>query len=313
MKLVFKTIEEVQEYASRLTLTRFDTFRDYVDNATVRYIAPYLNGRLYERLADYLDGSALDDDALNALTPYVRRAVAYYAVFAFVRSGGVLITSAGAQKTETDTHKSSSFADKMDAANYYAESADAAMDALLTFLDEHRSEYPDYTPAIPKLLLRSAAEYNKFVNIAGSRRTYLALALALRDVELFFLKPLLGAELLETLRKYAAGEVVDVANKDELLQLAQAAAANMSMARAMPMLTLRFTDGAIGVASFYSPSQMERLALERILNDQREQFKRTAQTYLDELTNLLRTPADNGAHLLTNRKDSKHFVTPYIV
>ena len=26
MKLVFKTIEGVQEYASRLTLTRFDTF-----------------------------------------------------------------------------------------------------------------------------------------------------------------------------------------------------------------------------------------------------------------------------------------------
>jgi hypothetical protein len=193
------------------------------------------------------------------------------------------------------------------------------MDALLTFREEHKAEYPDYEDKTPALLIRSASVYNNFVNIGSSRRTYLALIAEMRNVELFYLKPLLGADLLDKLRRCAAGATGAALQmpfnigdkKEELLQCAQAAAANMSMAHAMPLLTLRYNDGAIGVASFYSPSQAERQALKEALNLLRDDYERTAQTYLDELARLLRAE-DSSGHLLTNTKDSKHFVTPYI-
>jgi hypothetical protein len=316
MDLVFNSIESLREYAPRLTVSRFETVREFVANATLRSVAPTL-GALYDELAAYLNGEASGNAPLDALAPYARRAVAYYAMFGFIRAGGALITAQGVQKAETETHKSSSYGDKMDTLNYYAEEADAALDALLSFVESARDNYPAYTPAAPFALIGSAEAYGRYVNIGGSRRTYLALLPELRNAERFTLLPLLGEELLGQLQRYAAG------NNDALsgtalegcaakaLEYAQAAAANAAICRAMPSLTLRCHDGAVGVASFYSPSAQERTALLQVIGKLREQAAQTASACVELLTNLLRAPEASSARMLANSAESKHYVTPF--
>jgi hypothetical protein len=79
----------------------------------------------------------------------------------------------------------------------------------------------------------------------------------------------------------------------------------------MPTLTLRCSDGAIGVASFYSPSAQERAALTQVLNALRTQAEITANTYTELLTKLLVAPEDSGSHMVANSADNKHYVAFY--
>jgi hypothetical protein len=313
MDLVFKSIDELREYAPRVTISRFEAVRDFIENVTMRYVQPAMRGA-YGALADYLKGDDRDNAALNALLPYVRRTVAYYALFGFIRAGGVQITAQGTQRAETDTHKNSSYGDKMDTLNYYSEEADAALDALLDFMDGHADEYPSYAPVRGELLVGSAAVYTRYVNINGSRRTYLALRAELRNAETFKLLPVLGEALLSQLRRYACGEAGALAGTalehvaDKSLEYARAATANAAICRAMPTLTLRCSDGAVGVASFYSPSAQERTALAGVLGALREQAEVAANTYTELLTKLLDAPEDGEeARMVANSADSKHY------
>jgi hypothetical protein len=314
MDLVFNSVESLREYAPRLTVSRFETVREFVANATLRHVAPLLGG-LYGELSAYLTVGSGGDATLDALAPYVRRAVAYYAMFGVIRAGGALITAQGVQKAETDTHKSSSYGDKMDTLNYYAEEADAALDALLTFVESDRLAYPTYAPAAAFALVGSAEIFGRHVNIGGSRRTYLALLPELRNAERFTLLPLLGEALLEQLRRYAAGSEGALSGTAlegcaaKALEYAQAALANAAICRAMPSLTLRCHDGAVGVASFYSPSAQERTALMQVIGQLRGQAEATANTCVELLTNLLKAPEESSARLLTNSAESKHYVT----
>jgi hypothetical protein len=313
MLLLFKDVEELREYAPRVTVSKFETMRDFVEQATMRYVAPAMHGA-YGALAEYLSGSERSNAALNALAPYARRPVAYYALFGFIRAGGAQITAQGVQRTETDTHKASSYGDKMDTLNYYAEEADAALDALLSFLDSHASDYPGYAPPPPELLTGSAEVFSRYVNINGSRRTYLALLAELRNAETFTLLPVLGAELLTQLRQYASGNLNALdgsplaPSAEKLLDYARAASANAAACRAMPTLTLRCSDGAIGLASFYSPSAQERAALMATLSTLREQAAAAASAYTELLTKLLAAPEEDGsARMVNNSADSKHW------
>jgi hypothetical protein len=314
MKLVFKDMEGLREYAPRVTVSRFEIVRDFIEQATLRYVQPAMCGA-YDELAGYLSGDELGNAALNALAPYVRRVVAYYALFGFIRAGGAQITAQGVQRAETDTHKASSYGDKMDTLNYYAEEADAALDALLHFLDAHAGDYPSYAPPTPELLITSAAVYTHYVNIGGSRRTYLALQPELRNAEMFKLQPVLGDALLAQLRQYACGRNDALAATplehvaDKALDYARAAAAHTAIHRALPTLTLRCSDGAIGVASFYSPSAQERAALAQVLTELRAQAEVTASTYTALLTKLLLAPEDGDVHEIANSAENKHYVT----
>jgi hypothetical protein len=316
MNLIFGTIDELREYAPRLTVSRFDVVREYVANATQRRVAPAM-GALYGEVAGYVAGGGSGSTPLDRLAPYVKRVVAYYAMLDFIRAGGTLITAQGVQKAETETHKSSSYGDKMDTLNYYAEEADGALDALLAFLDGHRASYPGYSPGDAFALIPSPEVYGRYVNIGGSRRTYHALLPELRNAEQLLLLPLLKDDLADRLRRYADGDadalngtaIAECAGK--ALEYARAAVANAAMHRAMPLLTLRCRDGAVGVASFYSPSAQERAALMEVLDKLSAQVAAAAGSFAEQLENLLQAPEASKARLLANSAESKHCASPF--
>lgn len=256
MKQPFKNIEDIKKYVPRLGYKTYEPVSEFVEYAAATYIIPAIGQDKYDELCD----------ASESNTNFLR-AVAYYAAFGCIQAGAVLVSGQGVQRLETDTSKTANYADKMDALNYYARGGDDALDALLS---ELLTGDPASLPQGKDLFVRTPADLAYYaVSIAGSQKTFKALRPWLLNVQTLRILPVLGKDLMDALLKKDHGETVDLsgfpafAPLDEdgrealagkMIQAVKGAVANLAMSGALPMFTIRLTDGAVTVASFYSPS-----------------------------------------------------------
>lgn len=307
MKQPFKNIEDIKKYVPRLGYKTYEPVSEFVDYAAATYIIPAIGQDKYDELCELEEGNT------NFL-----RAVAYYAAFGCIQAGAVLVNGQGVQRLETDTSKTSNYADKMDALNYYARGGDDALDALLSgILVGDPASLPDGKD----LFVRSSADLAYYaVSIAGSQKTFKALRPWLLNVQTLRIMPVLGKDLMDALLKKDRGETVDLsgfpafASLDEdgrealsgkMIQSIKGAVANLGMAGALPMFTIRLTDGAVTVASFYSPSPADRQALMDSLSRLVETLSTQGEAYLTSLAKSNRAPGSVVSS--SNDPDSKHY------
>lgn len=307
MKQPFNNIEDIKKYVPRLGYKTYEPVSEFVDYAAATYIIPAIGQDKYDELCDATEGNT------NFL-----RAVAYYAAFGCIQAGAVLINGQGVQRLETDTSKTSNYADKMDALNYYARGGDDALDALLSGL---LADDPASLPDGEDLFVRTPADLAYYaVSIAGSQKTFKALRPWLLNVQTLRILPVLGKDLMDALLKKNQGETVDLSGfpafapldaagqealAGKMIRAVKGAVANLGMAGALPMFTIRLTDGAVTVASFYSPSPSDRQALMDSLSRLVETLGTQGEAYLTSLAKSNRAPGSVVSS--SNDPDSKHY------
>lgn len=307
MKQPFKNIEDIKKYVPRLGYQTYKPVSEFVDYAAATYIIPAIGQDKYDELCELEEGNT------NFL-----RAVAYYAAFGCIQAGAVLVNGQGVQRLETDTSKTSNYADKMDALNYYARGGDDALDALLSGI---LAGDPSSLPDGKDLFVRSPADLAYYaVSIAGSQKTFKALRPWLLNIQTLRIMPVLGKDLMDALLKKNRGETVDLSGfpafapldedgrealSGKMIQSIKGAVANLGMAGALPMFTIRLTDGAVTVASFYSPSPADRQALIDSLSRLVETLGAQGEAYLTSLAKSNRAPGSVVSS--SNDPDSKHY------
>lgn len=307
MKQPFKNIEDIKKYVPRLGYKTYEPVSEFVDYAAATYIIPAIGQDKYDELCELEEGNT------NFL-----RAVAYYAAFGCIQAGAVLVNGQGVQRLETDTSKTSNYADKMDALNYYARGGDDALDALLSGI---LAGDPASLPEGKDLFVRGPADLAYYaVSIAGSQKTFKALRPWLLNIQTLRILPVLGKDLMDALLKKDRGETVDLSGfpafapldedgrealSGKMIQSIKGAVANLGMAGALPMFTIRLTDGAVTVASFYSPSPADRQALIDSLSRLVETLGTQGEAYLTSLAKSNRAPGSVVSS--SNDPDSKHY------
>lgn len=307
MKQPFKNLEDIRKYIPRLGYKTYEPVSEFVDYAATTYIIPAIGQDKYDELCELEEGNT------NFL-----RAVAYYAAFGCIQTGAVLVNGQGIQRLETDTSKTANYADKMDALNYYARGGDDALDALLSGL---LTGDPASLPDGSDLFVRSPADLAYYaVSIAGSQKTFQALRPWLLNVQTLRILPVLGKDLMDALLKKDRGETACLSGfpafapldedgrealSGKMIQAVKGAAANLAMAGALPLLTIRLTDGAVTVASFYSPSPADRQALIDSLSRLVETLGTQGEAYLTSLAKSNRAPGSVVSS--SNDPDSKHY------
>ena len=307
MKQPFKNLEDIRKYIPRLGYKTYEPVSEFVDYAATTYIIPAIGQDKYDELCELEEGNT------NFL-----RAVAYYAAFGCIQAGAVLVSGQGIQRLETDTSKTANYADKMDALNYYARGGDDALDALLSGL---LTGDPASLPDGKDLFVRNPADLAYYaVSIAGSQKTFQALRPWLLNVQTLRILPVLGKDLMDALLKKDRGETVCLSGfpafapldedgrealSGKMIQAVKGAAANLAMAGALPLLTIRLTDGAVTVASFYSPSPADRQALMDSLSRLVATLDTQGQAYLTSLAHYNRAPGSVVSS--SNDPDSKHY------
>jgi hypothetical protein len=307
MKQPFKKIEDIRKYVPRLGYKTYEPVSEFVDYAAATYVVPAIGQDKYDELCELEEGN----------TNFMR-AVAYYAAFGSIQAGAVLVNGQGVQRLESDTSKTSNYADKMDALNYYARGGDDALDALLSeLLTDDQASLPEGKD----LFVRTPADLAYYaVSIAGSQKTFKALRPWLLNVQTLRILPTLGKDLMDALLKKDRGEEVDLSGfpvfapldedgrealSGKMIQAIKGAVANLGMAGALPMFTIRLTDGAVSVASFYSPSPTDRQALMESLSRLVETLGTQGEAYLISLAKSNRVPESVVSS--SNDPDSKHY------
>lgn len=306
MKQVFNTIAELREYVPRISFTDYNSVKEYVAAAAVNYVIPAIGPEKYDQLCGQTDPDAAGEQ--------LRRTIAYYAAFGCIQAGAITVNGQGAQQYTTDTSRTANYADKMDALNYYAQGADEALDRLigLSGIQEGRDS---------ELFVSRAEEIERYaVSIARSHKTLAALKPWIRNVQELKIRQAIGTELYDALLKMSQGKATDLSKvaalqdkaadqrqalAEQMLCSIKGAVANLAVSRALPMLTIRLTEGAVTVATFYSPAPADRQALAESIDQLQQGLEAQGETYFNRLLDYLKRP--DGTDYISNDKDNKHY------
>jgi hypothetical protein len=204
--------------------------------ATEQYLLPFVGPELYNQIADKFDaGTFMSAEELEVLT-YMQDSLAAYIVYAVMphklsvlsSMGNIENTPEAGQPTNQWRYKEKRLAVLSD--------ADAALDRLLSYLHEKTqagitafNQYRNSTAYSKKTanFIRTTEQLDDYVNLKGSRRSFLSLVPHFQQIERKRIKPVLCTVLYDLV-------VSTPTDYPELTPLIREAVAYLGAASALP-------------------------------------------------------------------------------
>jgi hypothetical protein len=187
----FTTTEQVREYLPSLTVAvGFEQLAGFIRQARDRYLLELLGSTFLEEQ---------EAAPAAALLPKVRQVLASYAYALYVPFGTVLHTSTGIQQHAGADKKSAAPAAVATLLTSSMADGEAAADALLEFLENHRDDYPTWRDSLACTAyfdeyIATATEFNRHVFIDRSRKRFRELVPSMRRADRQAMRPLIGLQ-----------------------------------------------------------------------------------------------------------------------
>jgi len=251
MTRLIDNLSQVLTAASINVSNSIENWFPYIDEAQESFIKPVLGNVLYNQLQDLmaLDPVPPDDGITEAnlvkLIEMIRKPLALYALWLGADEFGVSISSQGIQVIETPTHKTAPQYRVQNLKENWIRRANAALDLVLKFLDEHRENYPAYICQDADLFIRNTLEFNSEVDIRESRRVFVSLKPVIRSVEKKYIRPALSAELFDELKQVLQSNAEMSKEQKALMDLIRPALAHLSISRALMEISIYVLDWGI--------------------------------------------------------------------
>jgi hypothetical protein len=209
---------------------------DILREAEENYLHPAVGTDLCAALAE--PTSTVPEAA--ALLVLLQRAVAHFAVAAYLPKAAVQVTPNGLVQVAGDKQKKAD-AEAVEALRRsLVKTGYHNVEKALVFLEKNAQQFPQwagseaYTLAHESLCV-SASVFNQYVFIGGSRRLFLAIRPSLAEVEHVSILPTLTGAVYEQLRSAPQnGQAPDVLRRRHVLP----ALSNLAFAQALPSLML---------------------------------------------------------------------------
>lgn len=307
--MFFKTIDEFQVYAGvNNTGLTLDTIQPAIRLASAE-IKRILGTTFYTSvLAAYT--AATTEAPLTGwraeLVGLIQPALANLAMVPALDIIQTQVSDAGVQINSTSTRSTAFRWQIQDRKALHSQQASAALDDLLAYLEENIDE-ADFTAwatseaatAAAELLINRTEDFNREVDIRGSRLTFQKLLPLLRKSERFELEPLLGPDFLEELRELLKDRDLADPEKKLLEDYIRPALAHMVLARALRENAYRLNGDTLELAVFLdNPSgnrqQLTTLNTTELLMQQRTRAENDARTYVARLLAYLNTTASES-------------------
>lgn len=228
-----------KKYIPASLLSDFSLIEGQKDIALDTYLKPVLGADLITKLKAESPG-----EAIIALLPYVERPLAFFTYLDLVDTMDLVHTSAGFAVTSNPNMTPAS---KDRVAKFKAgmeRNAYNGLEALLEFLEEKASDYPDWQKSdtykdIQNHFIDSAKEFDTYVRIGRNRRTFLAMLPHIGDIEIFKIKSIVK-DLFDALLDESATD-----EQKKLLPYIKGAVCNLAMGKALDILSLDITPDGI--------------------------------------------------------------------
>lgn len=251
MKLLFKDIEEIQEYISVNISCEFSNIKEHIRNATRKYLFRAISKEQYQDLVKKLESDELEELDIELLD-HSRRIVANFAYHYRLPHIQVQISDAGIQIVSTEKKKQAFQwqVDNIDKA--YIRSGYDAIEDVLEFLTENFKKFPiwhkskAFTEAT-NCLINNAKTFNEYVYIAENRLLFTEMKALMKRVErtrIYPICPKLFDKILIASQKNNLSE-----KQEEVLEKAQTALAKLTMSEFMKTKTVLIDEDGITTTS----------------------------------------------------------------
>ena len=281
-------ISQVRAASSINVSNTLDTWQPYLDEAELSFIKPAIGSALFNIFKEK-SKEDFEEPFLAAIT-LLRKPLALYALYLGIDEFAVSITSQGIQVVENDTHKPAPQYKVQNLKETWMRRAHTLLDLALLHLEANASDFPTFSPSNPDLFIKSASEFNKYVDIRSSRRVFLTLIPTIRSVESKYIKHTLSNSYFDSL-KQAVQASSSLSNDDQaVMNLIQPALAHLTMARALQEISIDILDWGIfaNAASTFTNLQTKQTSnkdrisvmIEANLKDGEAELKEL-QEYLD--------------------------------
>lgn len=297
MKTLLTTLDEFRAGVPVNVTSSIELLLPPVAAAERKYFRPLVGRAFYQELLDAYVASDLSEVQAELLE-LVQIALANLAYASQVTVAQLQIDDAGIRIASDENNKTAFQWQINDLREYLSDTGHAALEEVLTFLDENRAEFPTYVQseaytANRTLLLNNARDFSRYYNIGGSRRTFLALVAIIGRLEVFTLEPALSSEFCAELRAEIQTGTVAPAT-EAVLRLLHPALAHLSMSQAIGELSFNLNGAALEL-QVYRPDNANAKesdpGLTELLSLKRNQALEVGRDYLRKLVAFLNASA----------------------
>ena len=240
---LIQTIDQVKAFSSILNASaNLDMLKPYLSDSEVLFIRPAVSREFLADLATKLDST--DENWKTALS-LTRKPLVLYALYLAIDEIGVSLSGQGVQVASSPTNTPAPQFKVMNSKQNLMSRANAALDDLLEFLELNKKDFTSYKGSDTDLLIRSAAEFSKYVDIRGSRRVFLAMIPIIRSIESKFIKPILSDGLFAKLKSALQGSSDLSEDYKSLMELIRPALAHLAMARSLDEISIDVLDWGV--------------------------------------------------------------------
>lgn len=268
-----------------------------VATAERKHLLPLLGRAQYRELLDAYQANNLSTEQAELLQ-LVQVAVANLAYASYVTVAQLQLSNSGITVPSDPNNRTAFQWQINDLREQLTETGYSALDEVLDYLDEHKTDFPTWAQSAAytynkALLLNNAADFSRYYNINGSRRTFLALVAIIGREEIFSLEPVLSAPFCVALRAEIQTGTVSAAT-EAVLRLLHPALANLTMSQAIGELSFSLNGGALELQVYRadnSNSKESDPGLTDLLSLKRSQALENGREYLRKLVTFLNAKA----------------------
>lgn len=291
--MLFKTTAELVQYLPLDVSFQFTRISPLIKSAENQFIKDILGSAQHTALSSAYQAYTLTPEQ-TALLPYCQEALAYLAFEKYIPIGNVNISDAGIHIQVNENSKQAFNWQVTDVRSALEDEGYNKLQTLLEFLWANKASYTEWAnstnaTAYRSHFINSATEYNQYVDIKSSFKTFSLLRPSIKKVEDLQIKPILeswaNGKHAELLAAIAQGTEL-TGNDFTVYQLIKPALAHLSMAHAVQAQSLSVNSMGVVQSSIQGTDQREQRIPAK--NDTKYGFitARTndARAYLDLLT-----------------------------
>lgn len=291
-----KTIGETnfQDHYARVNKNMdINAFKVELRKVTRDIIVPSVTREFYDYLANkYQAGSnmtAYESEVLFML----QDCIAEYAIWKMSPAFNVTLGDLGIQENHGSQGQAPAAA-QWRYKNFHwnvMKQADEHHDAALTYLEKNAAEFEVFNLNRAKLkidsfLVRTTEDFEQFVNISGSRRTFRKMIPSMLKANLRYILTILGKPFYNELLEQLKGDTLTEKNKEVLLRV-QEVICHFALFHAIPHLAVMIEEDGIFLLSSTDGMNTKNLAHESRLQDLKESANSDAVQAIDALKNYL--------------------------
>jgi len=229
MAALLKTLEEVKQYVSINKNVEWESLEPYVKQADRKYIKTLLGDALYTAYA----ATAPTESVPLKVYELFREASANLSWFLYMPLANVQVSDSGISVSSGENHKAAEWWQIRDLRRSFLDAGFSALDEALKLMEANTADFTGWETTegytiFMELLVKRTETFNRWFNISGSRKTFLALRPYMLEVHHQYFTARLNAATLATI-----SEAVSTDEEYQVLDLMQAAQVNYTVAKAI--------------------------------------------------------------------------------